>query len=55
MAAANKLGETVDKGVRSVAATVAGSEPYRKKRKRKEGESKEGSSKKSVGGEDFEA
>ncbi|KFY57543.1 hypothetical protein V496_06380, partial [Pseudogymnoascus sp. VKM F-4515 (FW-2607)] len=55
LAAANKLGEAVDKGVRSVAAAVAGSEPCRKKRKRKEGEGKEESSKEEVGREDFRA
>ncbi|KFY88632.1 hypothetical protein V498_06716, partial [Pseudogymnoascus sp. VKM F-4517 (FW-2822)] len=55
LAAANKLGEVVDKGVGSVAATVIGGEPYRKKRKRKEGEGKEESSKEEVGREDFRA
>ncbi|KFY69531.1 hypothetical protein V496_00170 [Pseudogymnoascus sp. VKM F-4515 (FW-2607)] len=55
LAAANKLGEAVDKGVGSVAAAVAGGEPYRKKRKRKEGEGEEESSEEEVGGEDFRA
>ncbi|KFY99632.1 hypothetical protein V498_00608, partial [Pseudogymnoascus sp. VKM F-4517 (FW-2822)] len=55
LAAANKLGEAVDKGVGSVAAVVAGGEPRRKKRKRKEGEGEEKSSKEEVGREDFGA
>ncbi|KFY65162.1 hypothetical protein V496_02766, partial [Pseudogymnoascus sp. VKM F-4515 (FW-2607)] len=55
LAAANKLGEAVDKGVGSVAAAVAGGEPRGKKRKRKEGEGEEESSEEEVGGEDFGA
>ncbi|KFY96912.1 hypothetical protein V498_02383 [Pseudogymnoascus sp. VKM F-4517 (FW-2822)] len=55
LAAANKLGEAVDKGVGSVAAAVAGGEPRGKKRKRKEGEGEEESSEEEVGREDFGA